>query len=239
MAIPVAHAHATILVFYAPEEKKEDVKTIIAKVIKNIAPFDVKLEGLGHFNNNQILFAKPTDGSNKLKHLNNVFYKALTEAGFICNDKPYNPHVTILKSGKHMRMIPSKASHGEKEKYFGTQRVSEIQISMLEDKLDGYALKLPQPDTRSTEHEEDLVRDMDSTRQTHKDNFNRKKYQMCPDDCRQTSTCRRICDVLDLLKQVTRKMGDEYPIFKDVEAIVVGSLKGVFGGNFTLIFILK
>ena len=47
----------------------------------------------------------------------------------------------------------------------------------------------------------------------------------CPDNCSQKTDCRRIRDVLFLLDQIVKKMSDEFPIFKDVISIVVGSLK--------------
>ena len=37
--------------------------------------------------------------------------------------------------------------------------------------------------------------------------------------------CRRIRDVIQLLKQILKIMSEEFPIFKDVSTIVVGSLK--------------
>ena len=48
---------------------------------------------------------------------------------------------------------------------------------------------------------------------------------MCPHSCSQPQTCERIRDVDKLLKDILKKMGEEYPIFKNVETIVVGSLK--------------
>jgi len=47
----------------------------------------------------------------------------------------------------------------------------------------------------------------------------------CPDDCRQKTICGRIRDVLYLLDQIVKKMSEEFPIFKDVIAITVGSIK--------------
>ena len=47
----------------------------------------------------------------------------------------------------------------------------------------------------------------------------------CPDACKQQPTCRRIRDVLKLLKDVMKKMGEEYPIFENARIICVGSLK--------------
>ena len=47
----------------------------------------------------------------------------------------------------------------------------------------------------------------------------------CPDDCCQKKICGRIRDVLYLLDQIVKKMSEEFPIFKDVIAITVGSTK--------------
>ena len=47
----------------------------------------------------------------------------------------------------------------------------------------------------------------------------------CPDDCSQKTVCGRIRDVLYLLDQIVKKMSEEFPIFKDVIAITVGSIK--------------
>ena len=47
----------------------------------------------------------------------------------------------------------------------------------------------------------------------------------CPDDCSQKIVCGRIRDVLYLLDQIMKKMSKEFPIFKDVICITVGSIK--------------
>merc|ERR1712142_1004182 len=74
MVVPLNLAHVTLLVLHAEQEEIEAAKVIVADVIKNndIAPFDVKFEGLEMFNKNEILFAKPTEGSDDLKNLNKV-----------------------------------------------------------------------------------------------------------------------------------------------------------------------
>ena len=140
MFVPVILTHVTVLVLYAEQENIEAVKDIIADAIKNndINLFDVKFEGLGSFNKNQILFAKPAEGGDNLKHLNNVCYTALTNRGFICNDKSYNPHLTIMKKGETVKSVPDEAFAGEEEKYFGVERVSEIQLCLMGEERDGY-----------------------------------------------------------------------------------------------------
>ena len=47
----------------------------------------------------------------------------------------------------------------------------------------------------------------------------------CEDKCLQSTTCKRIRDVTDLIDQILNRMSEEFPIFKDVATIVVGSLK--------------
>ena len=51
------------------------------------------------------------------------------------------------------------------------------------------------------------------------------KENTCPDDCSQKTVCGRIRDVLYLLDQIMKKMSEEFPIFKDVICITVGSIK--------------
>ena len=49
--------------------------------------------------------------------------------------------------------------------------------------------------------------------------------EKCPNECSQQPICGRIRDVIQLLKQVLKKMGEEFPIFRNVTTLVVGSLK--------------
>ena len=142
MVVPVALAHITVLVLYVEEERMEEAKSIIANVVKNniIPQFEVKLDGLDNFNNNRILFAKPSTGIEDLKNLNSLFYKALTAGGFICNDKSYNPHTTILKPGENVKHVPTEAFEKIKEKPVGVEKVSRIQLCLMGDQrdTDGY-----------------------------------------------------------------------------------------------------
>jgi len=49
--------------------------------------------------------------------------------------------------------------------------------------------------------------------------------EKCPNECRQQPICGRIRDVIRLLKQVLKKMGEEFSIFRNVTTLVVGSIK--------------
>ena len=55
--------------------------------------------------------------------------------------------------------------------------------------------------------------------------YNREDIASCDEKCPQKSICSRVRDVTGLLEQILRKMSEEFPIFKDVATIVVGSLK--------------
>ena len=54
---------------------------------------------------------------------------------------------------------------------------------------------------------------------------NREDIESCNEKCPQKSICSRVRDVTELLGQILSKMSEEFPIFKDVATIVVGSLK--------------
>ena len=47
----------------------------------------------------------------------------------------------------------------------------------------------------------------------------------CNEECTQKIVCGRIRDVIQLLNQILSKMSEQFPIFKDVSTILVGSLK--------------
>jgi 2'-5' RNA ligase len=142
MVVPVSLAHITVLVLYVEEERMEEAKNIIANIVKGsvIPQFDVRFDGLDNFNNNRIIFAKPSTGIEDLKNLNSLFNKSLTEGGFVCNDKSYNPHTTILKPGENVKHVPTEAFEEMKEKPFGIEKVSKIQLCLMGDKrnTDGY-----------------------------------------------------------------------------------------------------
>ena len=55
--------------------------------------------------------------------------------------------------------------------------------------------------------------------------YNIEDIESCDEKCPQTSICSRVRDVTELLGQILSKMSEEFPIFKDVATIVVGSLK--------------
>ena len=52
-----------------------------------------------------------------------------------------------------------------------------------------------------------------------------KKEEECPEECKQKQICGRIQDVLSLVRQVLDEMSNELPILKNVQIVVVGSLK--------------
>ena len=47
----------------------------------------------------------------------------------------------------------------------------------------------------------------------------------CPDDCQDKQICRRVKDIVQVLRQVLEKISVKYTIFKDAQPIIVGSLK--------------
>ena len=53
----------------------------------------------------------------------------------------------------------------------------------------------------------------------------RKKEATCPEDCMQKQTCERIRNVVSLVKQILEKMSKQFSIFKNVQIVIVGSLK--------------
>ena len=55
--------------------------------------------------------------------------------------------------------------------------------------------------------------------------YKREDIIECEDKCLQSTTCKRIRDVTNLIDQILNRMSEEFPIFKDVATIVVGSLK--------------
>ena len=47
----------------------------------------------------------------------------------------------------------------------------------------------------------------------------------CPDSCNQKRICLRIRQTLQLITDILNKIGEKYPLFKNPELIIVGSLK--------------
>ena len=132
MIVPVSLAHVTVLVFHAEQEKIQAARDIISDTLKSnsIHSFHLKFEGLDSFNNSQILYAKPTEGKEKLKIMNAVLKKALKEGGFLCNEKPYNPHVTILKA-QSSKFASVESFEAELKRSFGVEEVAGIQLCMV------------------------------------------------------------------------------------------------------------
>ena len=55
--------------------------------------------------------------------------------------------------------------------------------------------------------------------------YKEEDEKTCEDQCPQKKTCGRIREVIKLLDQIMDKMSQKFPIFKDSQQIVVGSLK--------------
>ena len=136
--MPVKKAHITLLVFHVPTERLEEAKEIFRNTINESIVnhldgadiFDVTFEGVGSFGG-RVVYAEPQNNVHRMKFLNEVFFRAFSEKGFIADSK-FTPHLTLLKKGYRSRTnlskIPPEAYEAITDKYFGVQEFSGIQF---------------------------------------------------------------------------------------------------------------
>ena len=180
-AVPISKSHITLFLFNAdgtderdnnehePRDKRLNVAIdTIKEAVReyqfwatsnkaNLEPLNIRLEGVGHFNNS-VIFAKPKlVESEHFEMLWKTLKKHLTEKNFIVeNDtkqynssySDFNPHVTLLKmsrvykqsKNKHRkkrdthivpRKFPKACTDRLQEKEFGEQIVDRIELLSL------------------------------------------------------------------------------------------------------------
>ena len=151
---PVEKSHITLLVFKAEENRSVEVHELFKKISKEFSDYlksketesvEVEFSGLGSFDK-RVLFLHPMTNLELLAKLNSLLFEAFSDAGFLC-DPNFNPHLTIAKAGKRKSElgIPTSFIEAYKEKSFGIEAVSKLQLLSMEKPAgsDGYyALEL-------------------------------------------------------------------------------------------------
>ena len=183
-AVPISKSHITVFLFNADgvgdnevdgqvdarldaaieaiKAAIEEYMFLVAEKDSFVPPINIKLEGVGHFNN-EVIFAKPNFvEKDNLKILWTTLRKYLLKEGFISeNDKrvkmnfpDFHPHVTLMKmsriykrnqkrSAKNRdgqslpRKFPINSIAGMENKIFGNQIVDRIRLlSMTKESKD-------------------------------------------------------------------------------------------------------
>ena len=103
--VSVKRAHITLLVFRAEEEEMQRAKRVLYKVQEKILDylcihekedtFDIQFEGVGTFE--QVVFAKPISGIEKLTYMNQELLRAFSSTGFSC-DTVFTPPCHAAKA---------------------------------------------------------------------------------------------------------------------------------------------
>lgn len=76
----------------------ERVETLRAVAVQAIVPaFDLNFDRLGWWRRNQITWAAPSDPPSPLFDLVSALKAGLAAAGFKAEDRPYLPHLTLLR----------------------------------------------------------------------------------------------------------------------------------------------
>ncbi|MEF8847606.1 MAG: RNA 2',3'-cyclic phosphodiesterase [Candidatus Thermoplasmatota archaeon] len=113
------------------EEKIEDIEKIMKESVEDIDPFELSLEGMGVFPNQnfiKVIWAgsEPKDKSAKIA---NTIDEKLVSLGFKKEKRDFSPHLTIarVKSGKDKDKI-LEIINNNKQTFFSKQKVDSIKL---------------------------------------------------------------------------------------------------------------
>ena len=98
--------HICLVFPFESELCHEDIKDIMYKVLFNLKPFNIKLNGISisYEEKNNFIFLNVIDDNNMLYNISNLLYKELDGYAKLKGD--YNPHITIIKN-KDKKIIDS------------------------------------------------------------------------------------------------------------------------------------
>ena len=77
------------------ENLKQSMQSITAK------PFQLLLDTVCYWKHNQIVSLQPSQPCNELLELVNKLEIALTNAQFTYDERPYKPHITLIRKATH------------------------------------------------------------------------------------------------------------------------------------------
>jgi len=85
--------------------------------------------------NPRILFIKAEDTKNTLAGLNSACERAMVKSGFSPEDKPFNPHITIMRMKSVNANIFGDLITGRRAEAFKAGPQREIKLSLIESVL--------------------------------------------------------------------------------------------------------
>lgn len=104
--VPAAHLHLTLAFLGdVPEDRVEAAKRV-ASGIRGPA-FELALDRLGFFRRAGVGWAGPSCAPGELVHLQSTLERALHSAGFLLEERPFAPHLTLAR--KLVRPIATAA----------------------------------------------------------------------------------------------------------------------------------
>src|SRR5262249_34021672 len=104
--VPAANLHVTLkFLGWTREEALEAIRDRVAKEASNFAPFEVRAKGLGAFptaTSPRVVWVGLDDGGGVLARLASGCEQWMSDLGFIKEERPFRPHVTIgrVKEGR-------------------------------------------------------------------------------------------------------------------------------------------
>ena len=130
--------HVTMLFLGSINIDKVDyVKGLLSRI--NYKRFKIAVEGLGVFSPKRprVLFADITEGSDELRSIYNELYNDLKANGFVLEDRPYTPHITLarikwLDAGSRNSLLEFIDTHKERFGEFYCETLSLKQSTLTE-----------------------------------------------------------------------------------------------------------
>lgn len=88
-----------------PVGRLEELRSTAGAV--SAAPFELVLDQLGYWRHNRIVWASPLTVPGPLRELVAGLEGGLTQAGFEFDQRPYAPHITLLRDARAPRLLPA------------------------------------------------------------------------------------------------------------------------------------
>ncbi|HOT76532.1 MAG TPA: RNA 2',3'-cyclic phosphodiesterase [Candidatus Wallbacteria bacterium] len=119
------------------EDKISSIKEALMPDIDRARECELYFSGPDTFSlkNPRILFIKAEDTKNTLAGLNSACERAMVKSGFSPEDKPFNPHITIMRMKSVNANIFGDLITGRRAEAFKAGPQREIKLSLIESVL--------------------------------------------------------------------------------------------------------
>lgn len=121
---------------YVKDDKLDEIKEGIALVSHDFKPFELTISRMGYFHREPFIIQLNIDNSLRLNSLVDRLEKEMKKLGFMRENRPYNPHITLGRGRKLNReKVVSIKKEIEKPVAFSPIRFTVDKIALMESTL--------------------------------------------------------------------------------------------------------